>query len=212
LLLILIQFFHQAALQIGADIASILPDIQLLSSIAVILGAIFVIFQLRQNNRLISASAEQARAAVAQAKVSNDQLKQENELANMDMIMRLYEFANGAEFQTSWVTVLTTKIDSFQEFLKLPRNDQIAFYQVAALFESLGVLVERGLVDLEIVEDMFAAQLAYDATKTFLDGMKEKYGKTDTYSFFEKLYQDLNEREGEIPDRKTTETATQRES
>jgi hypothetical protein len=72
-------------------------DVSILSSIAIILGTIFVVVQIRQNNSLIQAAAEQARAAATQAKLTTEQMKQNNELASMDMIMRLYEFANTAE-------------------------------------------------------------------------------------------------------------------
>jgi Pyruvate/2-oxoacid:ferredoxin oxidoreductase gamma subunit len=47
-------------------------------------------------------------------------MKQNNELADMDLIMRLYEFANTAEVQSAWLTVLHSKIDSYKDFLNLP--------------------------------------------------------------------------------------------
>src|SRR5271166_6194472 len=150
--------------------SSLTGDGSLLSSIAVIIGAIFVAFQIRQNNRLVQAANEQAKAAATQAKLTTDQMKQNNELANMDLIMRLYEFANTAEFQSAWMTVQTTKLGSMQDFEKLSKADQISFYQVAALFESLGVLVERGLVKAEVIDDTFLTELAWAILKPFIDG------------------------------------------
>jgi hypothetical protein len=179
-------------LQISTN--SLTADVSLLSSIAVIIGAIFIVFQIRQNNRLIQAANEQAKAASAQAKLSTEQLKQNNELANMDLIMRLYEFANTAEFQSAWMTVQTTKINSMQEFEKLPKSDQLSFYQVAALFESLGVLVERGLVKVEVIDDTFLAELAWKIMSPFIEGMRIKFGGEEAYVFFEKLNNKLKER------------------
>lgn len=170
------------------EFGNLLGDVQLLSSIAVILGAIFVVFQIHQNNKLVAASAEQARASAMQAKLTTEQLKQNNELANMDLMMRLYEFANTAEFQSSWVTVINSNLSSFEQFEKLSRSEKISFFQVAALFESLGVLAERNIVSTEIVADMFATELAYESTRPFLVGMREKYGEEDTYFYFDKLY------------------------
>ncbi len=170
------------------DLGNITSDLSLLSSLAIILGALFVIVQLRQNNKLIGAANEQAKAAAVQAKLTNEQMKQNNDLANMDMIMRLYEFANTAEVQSAWLTVLSSKINTFQDFLELPKQDQVSFYQIGALFESLGVLVERGIVKLEIIEDMFLTELAWGSMKPFVVGMREQHGEEENYSAFERLY------------------------
>ncbi len=168
-------------------------DVSILSSIAVITGVLFVAVQLRQNNRLISAAAEQAKAAAVQAELTTRQMQQNNQIANMDMIMRLYEFADSAEFQSAWLTVLSSKISSFEDFEKLSREDQIYFYQVAALFESLGVLVERKIVSLDIVEDMFLTELAWTTLEPFIIGMRKKFGSDQGYTSFEGLYKKLCE-------------------
>jgi len=120
-------------------------------------------------------------------------MKQNNELANMDLIMRLYEFANTAEFQAAWMTVQTAKLSSMQDFEKLSKSDQISFYQVAALFESLGVLVERGLVKADIIDDTFLTELAWEIMKPFIDGMRKSFGGEQGYVFFEKLNNRMKE-------------------
>ena len=173
------------------DPGGLTSDVSILSSIAVILGAVFVVVQIRQNNSLIRAAAEQAKAAATQAKLTTEQLKQNNELANMDLIMRLYEFANTAEVQSSWLTVLHSKIASYEDFLNLPKPEQVAFFQIGALFESLGVLVQRRIVQEDIIEDMFATQLAWQSMKPFLSGIRERYGEDGSYTAFEKLQNSL---------------------
>jgi hypothetical protein len=181
---------HLFVLDIFSNLTS---DVSILSSIAVITGVIFVAVQLRQNNKLISAAAEQAKAAVIQSQLTTQQTLQTNKIANMDMIMRLYEFADSAEFQSAWLTVLSSKLTSFEDFDKLPKEEQIAFYQVAALFESLGVLVERKIVELEIVEDMFLTELAWTTLQPFIIGMRKKFGNELGYSSFEDLNRKLYE-------------------
>jgi hypothetical protein len=166
-------------------------DVSLFSSIAVILGVLFVAFQIRENGKLIVASEKQAEAAAVQARLSTEQMKQTNEIANMDMIMRLYEFANTAEVQSAWLTVLSSKVHSFDDFDKLSKVDQVSFYQIAALFESLGVLAERKIVRLEVIEDMFLTELAWTTMKPFIAGMREKFGEDQNYAFFERLYERL---------------------
>jgi hypothetical protein len=164
--------------------------ITFISSIAIILGAVFVVFELNDNKKLVKAANEQAMAATTQAKASADQMKLTNEIADMDMIMRLYEFANTREFQTSWLTVLNSKLKTFKDFEKLPKDEQVAFYQVASLFESIGVLADRKIVSLSTVEDMFLPETAWNSMKPFLEGAPAKQGG-EGYFFFEKLKNDI---------------------
>jgi hypothetical protein len=156
------------------------------SSMAIILGAVFVVIELDDNKKMVAAASEQAKAAAIQAKASTEQMKLTNEIADMDMIMRLYEFANTREFQTSWLTVLNSHLRSYEEFERMPREEQVSFHQVASLFESLGVLTDRGIVSLATVEDMFLPGVAWEAMKPFLEGVPAKFGGEDYY-YFRKL-------------------------
>jgi hypothetical protein len=173
------------------DLAGVTSDLSLVSSLAIIVGVVFVVVQLRQNNALIEAATDQARAAGVQAKITADQVKQNYELANMDLIMRLYEFANTAEVQSAWLTVLNSKIDSFGDFQKLSKPEQVAFFQIGALFESLGVLVDRGIIKSDIITDMFATNLAWRSMKAFVSGIRERYGDEESYDAFEKLHNSI---------------------
>ena len=158
---------------------------------AIILGTIFVIVQIRQTNRMIRVAGDQAEAAAVQAKLTTEQLKQDHELANMDLILRLYEFANSAEFQTAWLTVLNAHITAYEDFLDLPKTDQVAFYQIGALFESLGVLVQREIIKVDIIEDMFLTQLAWDSMKPFVAGVRKRFGEEENYVAFEHLHEQI---------------------
>ncbi len=137
---------------------------------------------------MIAVNGKQAEAAAAQAKLTTEQLKQDHELANMDLIMRLYEFANTAEVQASWLTIVNAKLRTYDDFLELGRSEQVAFYQIGALFESLGVLAERGIVKTDVIEDMFLTELAWNSMKPFIDGVRKRFGEEENYVAFEKLY------------------------
>ncbi len=160
--------------------------IAFLSSMAIILGAIFVVLEIRDNKKMIEAATEQAKAAAIQADASAQQTKQNIEIADMDIIMRLYEFANTREVQTSWLTVLSSTVNSFDEFNRLPKEDQVSFYQIASLFESIGVLLDRGIITLRTVDDMFLPQTGWKKMKPFLEGIREQTG-SEGFPYFEKL-------------------------
>ena len=171
------------------DLSGISYDASLISSIAIILGTIFVIVQIRQTNRMIEVAGQQAEAAAVQAKLTTEQLKQDHDLANMDLIMRLYEFANTAEVQASWLTVVNARLRTYDDFLELSKSEQVAFYQIGALFESLGVLVQREIVKADIIEDMFLTQLAWDSMKPFVEGVRRRFGEEENYVALQKLYE-----------------------
>ncbi|HXW95714.1 MAG TPA: hypothetical protein VEJ19_08410 [Nitrososphaerales archaeon] len=171
---------------LSIDFSQLSSDAAFVSSVAIALGAVFVVLQIRDNRKLIMASTEQAKAAVIQAKLSTDQLKQNNDLADMEMIMRIYEFANTVEVQTSWLKVNDLGVKSFEEFQRLPEKDKVAFYQIAALFESLGVLVDRGFVSLATIDDMFVPEGAWQKLSPFIEGINKQAGE-EVYVFFRKL-------------------------
>ena len=166
------------ALQTAFDAFS--SDATLLASIAIILGTVFVVIEMRDNKKLVEATFKQADASALQ-------LKQNHELATVDLVTKIYDFANSMEVQRSWATVLSAKIGSFEEFERLPEEKQLAFHQIASLFESAGLLVEKGYVNEELVDDMFATQLAWQRLEPFVKGMRKKYAAEDYYVWMEKL-------------------------
>ncbi len=177
------------------DVGAIATDTSILSSIAIILGAVFVVYQIRQDKEMLQAQMRAADANAEQARLTMKQFVQNNELATMDLVMRMYEFADSMEVQRSFVTVIRAGVATLDDFEKLPEERQLAFYQIASLFESLGFLVEKGYVKAEIVDDMFATKTAWDATKPFILGMRKKYAAEDFFFFFERLYNKLSKSE-----------------
>ncbi len=172
---------------------SIQNDASLLSSIAIILGAVFVVLQLRDDKKLIEASVMQADSSQEQARLTTEQLKQNYELATVDLITGIYDFANSLQFQGSWLTVLNTKLSSSDDLEKLPDSVRLAFLQTASLFESIGLLVERNYVKSDLIDDMFATQQAWTSLEPFVRWMRKKYESEEYYYFFEKLHKRLSE-------------------
>ena len=180
------------------DLGAVATDTSILSSVAIILGAVFVVYQIRQDDKLLAQSVRQADANAEQARLTMQQFVQNNNLATMDLVMRMYEFADSMEVTKSYVTVLRSRVGSYEDFEKLPEEKQLAFFQVASLFESLGFLVEKGYVKAEIVDDMFATKLVWGMTRPFIMGMRKKYAAEDYYFFFEGLYKRLSKETGSI--------------
>jgi hypothetical protein len=174
------------------DLGTISTDTSILSSVAIILGAVFVVYQIRQDKEMLQAQVRAADANAEQARLTMKQFLQNSDLATMDLVMRIYEFADSMEVQRSYFTVIRSKISSLEDYDNLPEEKQLAFLQVASLFESLGFLVEKGFVKAEIVDDMFATKTAWEMTKPFILGMRQRFAAEDYYFFFESLFNRLS--------------------
>ena len=177
------------------DVGALATDTSILSSIAIILGAVFVVYQIRQDKEMLQAQVRAADANAEQARLTMKQFLQNSDLATMDLVMRIYEFADSMEVQKSYFTVLQSKIASLEDYERLSDEKKLAFLQVASLFESLGFLVEKGFVKAEIVDDMFATKTAWELTRPFILGMRQKFAAEDYYFFFERLYNKLSKTE-----------------
>jgi hypothetical protein len=170
------------ALQISFDAVS--SDATLLASVAIILGTIFVVLEMKDNRRLVEATFKQADAAALQLKLNYD-------VSTVDLITKIYDFANSLEVQRSWRTVIDSDLKSYDEFEGLPAEEQLAFHQIASLFESVGLLVEKGYVKEDLVDDMFATRLAWRKLEPYVKGMRQRYATEDYYYWTEKLYNRL---------------------
>jgi hypothetical protein len=96
------------------------------------------------------------------------------------------------EVQTSWLKVKDLGSKSFEEFQRLPEKEKVAFYQIAALFESIGVLVDRGFVSVGTIDDMFIPERAWQKLSPFIEGINKESGE-EVYVFFRKLNERMKE-------------------
>ncbi|HYM39861.1 MAG TPA: DUF4760 domain-containing protein [Thermoplasmata archaeon] len=104
------------------------------SSIAVILGAIFIVFQMRQNAKLIEATLREERSNVALSL-----LERITEESFPRRRKRMFDILQ--RFQaTNWA-------DAFES------EEDLEVRNFAYLYELIGLMVENGLVDLELVLD-----------------------------------------------------------
>ncbi len=104
------------------------------SSIAVILGAIFIVLQMRQNAKLIEATLKENRANVAISlleRITDESFPRRRK--------RMFDII--AKFKaTNWA-------DAFES------EEDLEVRNFAYLYELIGLMVENGLVDLELVLD-----------------------------------------------------------
>jgi hypothetical protein len=176
--------------QLGFE--TIFADASLFSSIVIILGTVFVVVEMRDNKKLVEAACLQTNSAADQARLTNYQLQQNYELATVDLVTRIYQSANSNEIQKSWKVVRDSNLANFEEYERLSEEKQLAYQQMASLFESIGLLVEKNFVKAELVDDMFSVSLASEMLKPFTVGMRQKFPNEEYFTWFERLYNRLS--------------------
>ncbi len=104
------------------------------SSVAIILGAIFVVFQMRQNKRLIEATLREERSNVALSLLERitDESFPRRRKRMFDIVARFRS--------TNWAGAFESE-------------DDLEVRNFAYLYELMGLMVENGLADLELVLD-----------------------------------------------------------
>ncbi len=104
------------------------------SSIAVILGAIFIVFQMRQNAKLIEATLREERSNVALSlleRITDESFPRRRR--------RMFEIIEKFK-ATNWAGAFESE-------------DDLEVRNFAYLYELIGLMVENGLVDLELALD-----------------------------------------------------------
>lgn len=141
------------------------------SSIAVILGAIFIMFQMRQNARLIEATLRENRANVAVSMLERitDESFPRRRKRMFDIVERFKS--------TGWK-------DAFES------EEDLEVRNFAYLYELMGLLVENGLVDLELVLDtlQYLVVRDWDVFAPHASWVRSKYNVSfDAWGRFEWL-------------------------
>lgn len=141
------------------------------SSIAVILGAVFIVLQMRQNKRLIEATLREERSNVALSLLERitDESFPRRRKRMFDILARFKA--------TNWA-------DAFES------EDDLEVRNFAYLYELMGLMVENGLVDLELVLDTLQYLVVRDwqVFEPHAAYIKKQYGvQFDAWGRFEWL-------------------------
>jgi hypothetical protein len=72
-------------------------------------------------------------------------------------------------------------------------NEQVLQQTITpkAFFESLGVFMEREIVNANILEGMFLIQLAWESMKPFVVDVRQRFGEEEGYASFERLHEHI---------------------
>lgn len=132
------------------DLSGLIQVLSAISSIAVILGVVFIIVQLRQNAKLIDLNAKLAEATFKDVK-SN---------ISFEILEKLSDESFARRRSFMWHTVKKYQASNWEGFDD--SSDDFEIRNFAYMYDLYGQLTKEGLLDLEIMAKTFKYLVALD--------------------------------------------------
>jgi len=117
-----------------------------------------------------------------------------------DLVMKLYSTFGSKEFLEARKTVMDLKFQDYSDYVKkygqFGRFEAVS--EVCMFFEGIGVLLNRKLLDISLVDDLFSPisiKIIWEKMRPVVEGWRNQFNDPDTLEWFETLYNELQKRE-----------------
>ena len=115
-----------------------------------------------------------------------------------DVILRIYDRFGSREIVDAIMKIGSAKIESFEDYMK--KYGIADTVQVIEIFDEVGILLEQGLVDIDLVDNLFGPSLntAWESNiQTLINGIRKNSKQPSFFSHVDYLYKRLNTYKGE---------------
>ena len=126
------------------------------------------------------------------------QIRHQTKLRQTDLVMRLYSTFGSKEFQDAWTRIESIEFKNYDEYVK--KCGLGDYVQCATFFEGIGVLLQKKLIDLNLVDALFSIplKLMYEGMKPIIEGNRKQFHDQRVFGNFEYLYDEMNKREQQL--------------
>jgi hypothetical protein len=126
------------------------------------------------------------------------QIRHQTKLRQTDLVMRLYSTFGSKEFQDAWTRIESIEFKNYDEYVKKCGLGDYA--QCATFFEGIGVLLQKKLIDINLVDALFSVPLKfmYERMKPIIEGNREQLHNQRVFEHFEYLYNEMKKREQQL--------------
>jgi hypothetical protein len=123
------------------------------------------------------------------------QIRSQIKIRQTDLVMRLYSTFGSKEFQDAWTRIESIEFKNYDEYVKKCGLGDYA--QCATFFEGIGVLLQKKLIDINLVDALFSVPLKfmYERMKPIIEGNREQLHNQRVFEHFEYLYNQMKKRE-----------------
>jgi hypothetical protein len=126
------------------------------------------------------------------------QIRHQTRLRQTDLVMRLYSTFGSKEFQDAWTRIESIEFKNYDEYRKKCGLGDYA--QCATFFEGIGVLLQKKLIDINLIDALFSVPLKhmYERMKPIIEGNREQFHEQRVFENFEYLYNEMQKREQKL--------------
>jgi hypothetical protein len=112
--------------------------------------------------------------------------------------MRLYSTFGSKEFQDAWTRIESIEFKNYDEYVKKWGSGD--YVQCATFFEGIGVLLQKKLIDINLVDALFSEPLKhmYERMKPIIERNREQFHSQRVFENFEYLYNEMKKREQKL--------------
>jgi hypothetical protein len=136
------------------------------------------------------------------------QIRHQSKVRQTDLLLRIYSTFGTEEFQKALTKTFNMEFKDYNDFVKkyssptgfLEKPESIGMGTVNILFEEIGVLLSRKLIDLGLVDDLFGyvAIVVWEKIKPAVEGWRKQFQIPRSLQQFEYLYNELKKREQKL--------------
>ena len=128
------------------------------------------------------------------------QLKHQNETRQAQLFIDIYDQFYNPEWHRRWMEVVYVYqnedfVDSegVPKFLKGDIDKFVDASSLASFFEGIGLLVKRGLIDINLVAELMSSPLiwVWEKVEELVRKTREVTGRPQIYEWFEYLYNEI---------------------
>jgi hypothetical protein len=126
------------------------------------------------------------------------QIRHQTRLRQTDLVMRLYSTFGSKEFQDAWARIESKEFNNYDEYVKKCGLGDYA--QCATFFEGIGVLLQKKLIDTNLIDALFSVPLKhmYERMKPIIEGNREQFHDQRVFENFEYVYNEMQKREQKL--------------
>jgi len=126
------------------------------------------------------------------------QIRHQTRLRQTDLVMRLYSTFGSKEFQDAWTRIESIEFKNYDEYKKKCGLGDYA--QCATFFEGIGVLLQKKLIDINLIDALFSVPLKhmYERMKPIIEENREQFHDQRVFENFEYLYNEMQKREQKL--------------
>jgi len=117
-----------------------------------------------------------------------------------DVLWRILQSFNSKEGLEAWTKVFNLEFRDYNEFVKKhgqPFSEgpvAIAIGMVGNLFEGTGILLNKRLIDFDLVYRTLPVGITWEKMKLIVEGARKQYNMPAYYEWFEYLYNEMQKK------------------